>query len=135
MTPAAYKEACAPAHVMRRTVLEATAEVLRPEYRLAATLARRQCWAPVVAKPPRHTGGSETDWLVLSLEPAEVGEIVESLIALILRCHVEGEAYRHEAARLDALLDAWQEWWFALGVPSSGPSGDEEASSTRGERA
>lgn len=119
MRPAAYKAACAPPHVMPRPVLERTAAVLRARAPREALRVRTQLWAPVVPKPPRHRGGAHTDHLRVTLEPVVVADVVVAILAELLRCEVEGEAHRHERARLLELLEPWEDWWLELGMPEA----------------
>lgn len=107
ITPAAYKEICSRPNVFRRSVLERTAEAIRPLSRRESVLVRRQLWSPVVEKPPLHAGGAENDHLILDLASDQIEEVILALFAQMLRCEVEGETHPQE---LDQIIDLWLYW-------------------------
>ncbi len=116
-TAASYKAACALPNVLPRPVVEGTASALRKSARMESILVGIQLWSPVVEKPPLHTGGGESDRLVLTLAPEEVRAVYLALLAELLRCEVEGEDHPHQRHRLHSLYGYWEDYWFSVGAP------------------
>ena len=116
-TVASHKEACARPDVVPRSVVERTAAILCVTARTESTLVRSQFWSRVLEKPPLHRGGAENDRLVLGLAPEDVRAVYLALLAEMLRCEVEGEAYAHERHQLHSLYEWWEEYWFSVGAP------------------
>lgn len=117
MSAAGYKLACARPEVLPRAVLEKTGAVLRRHALRESILVRTQLWSRAVEKPPLHKGDAESDRLILSLSEDEIRDVHLALLAQMLRCEVEGEAYLHERYYLHSLHAYWETLWFAVGAP------------------
>lgn len=116
-TPASYKEACARPEVFPRPLVETTAALLRATARAESLLVRSQLWAPVLEKPPLHTGGAHTDRLALQLAPGEVAAVYLAVLAEVLRYEVEGAPSAAARHQLHIVFERWEEYWFSVGAP------------------
>ena len=101
-----YRRICAQPDVMRRSDVRATVARLRGVRPDLADRAAHLLGTVPVPKPAAHAGGSETDYLWLDLDPADIQEIVSELFDLETQQALD-DAPALQLGATASLLDRW----------------------------
>lgn len=99
-----YKQRCDKPEMWSRWMLNETIALLGEQSHLAQSLQEAMRQAPLV-KPDDHRGGPATDMFELSLDGAEVGEIVA-----VVEQAIQRETKTSGGRSLGGFGEAWQEF-------------------------
>ena len=108
MDDAEYAQRCARPDVMRRGDVRTTQSRLRQGRPDLAVRLERVLGSAAVAKPPRHTGGPESDFLPLDLSVAELEAVADALFELEASLVEDEQAAPSAASTAAALHSQWR---------------------------
>lgn len=104
-----YRRLCAAPNVMARRDLRATEVRLRGRRPDLADAVAAVLRSVPVAKPPKHDGGVEADYLWIDLAADQIEEIHEALREQETSLVQDGEPYQPELSFVADLADRWNE--------------------------